>query len=85
MNAIKAIRKNVFCVTQQEFATIANVTQSSVSRWESGIAPTLEEMANIRNAALSRGLVWDDRWFFEAPLVPDKAEMSKAEPTGAAA
>lgn len=69
MNAIRYIRKNVFGVTQQEFAEIAGVQQSSVSRWESGGAPTLEEMARIRDAAGSRKLKrkWRDDLFFTVP------------------
>lgn len=69
MNAIRYIRKNVFGVTQQEFAEIAGVQQSSVSRWETGGAPTLEEMTRIREAANSRKLKrkWRDDLFFTAP------------------
>lgn len=67
MNAMKNIRKNVFSVTQAEFAAIAGVTQATVSRWESGIAPSLSEMQSIRAAAYERGINWDDSWFFETP------------------
>lgn len=69
MNAIRYIRKNVFGVTQQEFAEIAGVQQSSVSRWEAGGAPTLEEMTRIREAANSRKLKlkWRDDLFFTTP------------------
>lgn len=70
MNAIRNIRKNVFRLKQQEFAAIAGVQQSTVSRWERGeLAPSLEEMAAIRAAAKGkRG--WSDRLFFEAPSEP---------------
>jgi len=67
MSAIRHIRKNVFAVTQAEFAAIAGVTQATVSRWENGIAPSLSEMQAIRAAASERGINWDDSWFFEAP------------------
>ena len=70
MNAIHHIRKNVFGVTQQEFAGIAGVQQSMVSRWENGhAAPTLEEMNRIRQCAGSRKLKrkWRDDLFFTAP------------------
>jgi len=67
MNALKNIRKNVFAVTQAEFATVAGVTQATVSRWENGVAPSLDDMRAIRTAAEERGVVWDDRYFFEAP------------------
>lgn len=71
MNAIRYIRKEVFGVTQQEFAGIAGVQQSSVSRWERGVAPTLEEMQRIRAAAAEPGRKlkrkWRDDMFFTAP------------------
>lgn len=67
MNAIKAIRTKVFEVTQTEFAEIAGVKQSTVSRWENGVAPTLDEMRTIRQAAADRGIEWEDSWFFVPP------------------
>lgn len=67
MNAIRHIRKNVFQVSQAEFAQLAGVTQGSVSRWENGVAPSLDEMQAIRAAAASRDIAWDDSLFFEAP------------------
>ena len=70
MNALKHIRKNVFGLKQQEFAAIAGVQQSMVSRWENGhAAPTLEEMNRIRAAAAQRKLKakWNDRLFFAEP------------------
>ena len=76
MNAIRHIRKKVFGVTQQEFAVIAGVQQSTISRWENGeAAPTLDEMARIRESAGSRKLKskWDDRLFFTAPSEGERA------------
>jgi DNA-binding transcriptional regulator YiaG len=71
MNTLRHIRKVTFGVTQHEFAVIAGVQQSTVSRWESGTAaPTLEEMSAIRREAQARRLRWNDRMFFEAP--PDR-------------
>lgn len=67
MSSIVHIRKNVFRVTQSEFAALAGVTQPTVSRWENGVAPSLEEMQSIRRAATDRGIDWDDRLFFEVP------------------
>ena len=66
MNAIKSIRTTVFGVTQVEFAVIAGVKQSTVSRWENGVAPTLDEMRTIRQAALDRAIEWKDEWFFDS-------------------
>jgi transcriptional regulator with XRE-family HTH domain len=70
MNAIRHIRINVFGLKQQEFADIAGVPQSAVSRWETGkAAPSLEEMARIRAEAGKRKLKarWSDRLFFTEP------------------
>jgi transcriptional regulator with XRE-family HTH domain len=73
MNALRYIRKHVFQVTQAEFAELAGVGQASVSRWENGVSPSLDEMQAIREAAISRGLKWDDGWFFKAPIPKDAA------------
>ncbi|QRY68176.1 helix-turn-helix domain-containing protein [Ensifer sp. PDNC004] len=70
MNAIQNIRKNVFGLTQVEFSVVAGVTQASVSRWEKhDVAPSLDEMTRIRQAAMERDLPWNDRLFFEVPEV----------------
>ena len=73
MNAIKHIRKNVFGVSQMDFAAIAGVTQATVSRWEGGVAPSLDEMQAIRRAAAERKIEWDDALFFDAPLAESAA------------
>lgn len=70
MSSLLYIRKKVFGVTQQEFAAIAGVQQSTISRWENGeAAPSLDEMNRIRAAAAERKLKrkWNDRLFFDAP------------------
>lgn len=68
MRPIEHIRKQVFDVSQSVFGEIAGTTQASVSRWEAGEQePGLEEMARIRTEARTRGIQWDDRWFFEDP------------------
>jgi len=76
MNTLKHIRKNIFSVTQSEFAQIAGVTQATVSRWESDddtATPSLTEMSRIRGVARERGVSWDDTWFFSAPVTTDKS------------
>jgi predicted transcriptional regulator len=66
MKPIEHIRKHILKVTQAEMATIAEVTQATVSRWESGeFEPSLGELGRIRSAAKERGLIWDDSLFFE--------------------
>lgn len=68
MRPIEHIRKHIFDLSQAAFGEIAGTTQASVSRWESGKQePALEEMARIRREAESRGLPWDDGWFFHLP------------------
>jgi len=73
MRPIKNIRKNIFKVRQAEFATIAGVTQATISRWEAddnAAAPTLEDLARIREEASRRRLRWNDKLFFDAPPTP---------------
>ncbi|TPN44896.1 helix-turn-helix transcriptional regulator [Mesorhizobium sp. B1-1-7] len=77
MSAIRHIRLHIFGVTQAEFAALAGVTQASVSRWEAGVAPSLDDMRAIREAAIARGIAWDDAWFFAVP-----GEAVAAEPVG---
>ncbi|RWB85953.1 MAG: XRE family transcriptional regulator [Mesorhizobium sp.] len=78
MSAIRHIRCHIFKLNQAEFAAIAGVTQASVSRWEAGTAPSLDEMRAIREAAIERNIEWNDSWFFEVP-----AKSSVESPGGA--
>ena len=64
MSTMKHIRTKIFGVTQAEFASLAGVAQATVSRWENGIAPSLDEMKAIRKAAEEGEVPWDDRYFF---------------------
>lgn len=69
-----AIRKNVFGASQKEMAAIAQTTQSTVSRWESGeLLPDLAQLDRIRSVASQRGLKWSDGWLFEPAPKPDSA------------
>lgn len=65
MNALKNIRVNVFGVTQSEMARLVNVTQATVSRWEKGVPPSLDDMRAIRDAARAQKLDWSDALFFD--------------------
>ncbi|TPJ75804.1 helix-turn-helix transcriptional regulator [Mesorhizobium sp. B2-6-3] len=73
MSAIRHIRLEVFGVTQADFAVLAGVTQATVSRWEAGVAPSLDDMRAIRGAAIQRGIQWNDAWFFEIPTAAEDA------------
>jgi transcriptional regulator with XRE-family HTH domain len=66
MSALRRIRKDVLSLSQAEIAALVGVSQGTVSKWENGeLAPSLSEMSVIRAEALSRGIEWDDRWFFD--------------------
>ncbi len=66
MNTLTLIRTKVFnAANQAEFAAEIEVSQSTVSRWENGAAPSLHEMQKVRAAAVRRGIDWNDTWFFE--------------------
>lgn len=71
MSALRRIRKDVLSLSQAEIAALVGVSQGTVSKWENGeLAPSLSEMAIIRSEARSRGLEWDDRWFFDPSPQP---------------
>ncbi len=55
---------------------LIGVTQASVSRWERGVSPSLDDMRKIRVAASDRGIEWDDGWFF---LSLEKSPSEAAE------
>jgi DNA-binding transcriptional regulator YiaG len=68
MTPIYYIRKYVFRLSQSAFSEIAGVTQATVSRWETNeLEPDRQAMNLIREAALQKGLSWDDKLFFEIP------------------
>jgi transcriptional regulator with XRE-family HTH domain len=67
MSTIRHIRREIFQVTQSEFAALVGVTQATVSRWETGVAPSLDDMQAIRLAAAERKIEWSDEWFFAVP------------------
>lgn len=77
MNVIRRIRKEVFGLSQATFAAIVGVSQGTVSKWENGeLAPNRDELTRIRNEARRRDIEWDDRWFFEPPVVATAAARS---------
>lgn len=80
MSAIRHIRKNVFQLGQKEFAEVAGVTQSTVSRWENGVSPSLDELERIRVAAFGRGIEWSDALFFESPVGSSAGEAGALSP-----
>lgn len=65
MNAIEHIRCRVLDVTQAEMAAIAQVAQSTVSRWERGeMMPNSAALARIRAYALKSKIKWSDSFFW---------------------
>lgn len=78
MNAVEHIRTRIFKMKQAPFAAVVGVSQPTISRWEApdfiGSEPNREEMSRIRDAALERGLKWDDSWFFQT--FPDEETAS---------
>lgn len=82
MNAVEFIRTKVFKLTQAPFAVIAGVSQPTVSRWEApdnaGSEPSRDEMDRIRSAAKTRGLDWNDSWFFQTFPDEEPAEKESA-------
>jgi transcriptional regulator with XRE-family HTH domain len=80
MRPIERIRKHVFGVDQAEFASIAQVSQGTVSRWERGkLVPSQQDLEAIRQAAVTRGLLWNDSWFFDQVPSP-AAALGEARP-----
>ena len=68
MHPMAHLRKNIFELSQRDFAAAIGVNQSTVSRWEAAeLEPSRSEMAAIRALAERRAIEWHDRWFFEAP------------------
>ena len=67
MNPMRFIRTEVFGADSQEkFAALVGVRQATVSRWETGVhQPGFRELSRIRRAAETRGIAWDDAWFFD--------------------
>jgi transcriptional regulator with XRE-family HTH domain len=68
MNRFLHIRLTVFGCSQAELSRISGIPQSLISRWESGKrTPGLVNLEKLRAAAITRGIGWDDRLFFETP------------------
>jgi transcriptional regulator with XRE-family HTH domain len=62
----RGMRRELFQLSQIEFAAIAGVSQATVSRWETGeLTPGYEELRRIREEAVRRGIDWDDSLFFD--------------------
>jgi len=71
------IRKTVFNIPQDEMASIAGVSQATVSRWESGeLEPDRKQMDAIRAEAVKRKIKWRDDWFFDAAKIPQQASAA---------
>lgn len=65
------IRRTVFGLAQAEFARVAGVGRSVVSRYETGRHnPPYPVLKRIRCAARQRGLPFSGDWFFAVPSPP---------------
>lgn len=74
MNTIRYIRRELLGVSQSELASIAETTQTTVSRWETGdLFPDLAQLSRIRDAVKAKGGTWSDEWFFETPATGEAA------------
>lgn len=74
------IRKRILQMRQAEFADALNISQSTVSRWETGaLEPSRQEMSAIRALATSKGIEWNDGWFFDEPPSETAEEEEPAE------
>ena len=68
MSPLRHIREHVFNLNQVDFGVVAQVDQSTVSRWENGtLDPSMAPLREIRKMAKRRRLKWNDTWFFEIP------------------
>lgn len=68
------IRKHVFGeLTQSAFGALLGYSQAHIHRWESGEKISREGQERIRALARTRGIDWDDKWFFEVPEDPARA------------
>jgi transcriptional regulator with XRE-family HTH domain len=69
MSTLRFIRKDVLSLSQAELAAVAEVSQGTVSKWEAGeLRRASTRCRRSATAAISRGVAWDDRWFFDAPV-----------------
>lgn len=64
---IKHIRKSVFQMSQADFAALIGRTQPTVSRWEKGVSPTLDDIRAIKQAAKNNRIRLSEKLFFETP------------------
>jgi DNA-binding transcriptional regulator YiaG len=67
MSRIRAIRTNVFGMSQSEFAQMLNRSQQAVSKAEQRDSLPVWSQLAIREAAKKRGMLWLDKWFFDPP------------------
>lgn len=64
-NQITYLRKNILRISQKELASLCNVSQATVCRWEQGtMDPKLSDLKKIRDKAAQGGIILDDSEFF---------------------
>ena len=68
------IRKEIFGLSQIDFAKALTINQSTISRWEAGeLKPSHDDMRAIRELATQRDIKWDDKIFWSAPNTGEAA------------
>jgi transcriptional regulator with XRE-family HTH domain len=61
---IKEIRESAG-LSQEKMARLTGVSQSQISRWESGSrSPRLRDLEAIRKAMIDAGYEWRDKWLW---------------------
>ena len=66
MKSMRYIREEVFGLTRHEFAALLDINPVAVWYWERAVrSPSFDSLERIREAAMARGIKWQDRWFFQ--------------------
>ena len=75
-NPVRNIRKNVFKMSQQEFADAIGVTQGMIHKYEKAHSFSAGAQRAVIAAAKLRDIHFDPAWFFEIPQSDDQAVAS---------
>lgn len=65
---LKWIRKQVFDLQQEEFASLLDLPRVRLSKYENGVHPVpIEVMDRVRQVARERNIPFNADWFFARP------------------